>query len=131
MLIDVGKTVKKHMKSQLTMFLLPMRQEWVSIIRFIDLVIWSYVQERSESAEQCQVKSLYLRSENIVGWGWVGFFFSSPSLYLSYIAKTCNAPGTDLCEWVEASILFVCLLVSCLQSGTCCGCCDCVCILNL
>lgn len=57
------------MKDQLREFLLPMRQEWVLIMKFIALVIWSNVQEKSERAEHCQDKRLYLRSVNTVGWG--------------------------------------------------------------
>lgn len=60
-------TVKKHMKDQLTKFLLPVRQKWVLIMRFIGLVIWSNVQEKSERTEHYQDKRLYLRSENTVG----------------------------------------------------------------
>lgn len=98
--------------------------------------------KKSEKDEHWQDKKLYLRSKKKwEGWtltrwktipkvrkqcglelGWFFFLFFSLFLFLSYIRKTCISPETDL--WVGWGIHSLCLLVSCLQAGTCCGCCN-------
>lgn len=81
---------KRRLKNQITKFLLHMREE-VLITRLRGFVIWSNVQEKSERAEHCQDKRLYLRSENTVCLGWLFIFSFSLSLFeLHYKNMQCS-----------------------------------------